>query len=1138
MKRLISALLCLALLLSMAPVFGASAAAGTAWDGRTSEAFAGGSGTAEDPFQIANGAQLYQLALIAGDSTMASNVYTATKDTCYVLTANIDMGNKIFPGIAYFSGTLDGAGYRIYNLNIKNTATDYTGLVRSGAKCTLRNLTVEGTISGTKYTGGIAGELTSGSTLANCTNYCTVSGSERTGGICGYSVAKITGCRNMGTVSGSSYVGGIVGFTYALVTSCVNMGAVTGSSSNVGGVVGYCDTSNTAYSSLCVNAGEVKGYNYVAGICGYIYLGSFENCYNIGKITATYGSAYTCGIAYYDYNSKGYVRLCYNAGTLSGGSTRYGVSNYCRSYCYYLSGTASSSGYSSSYYAVKLTAEEMTSAGAFIGFDFLNTWTWDNTGAYDFPILKNIGLVLTPCSEDTHQWNEGTVATAATCTSTGSLLLTCVKCKETKSQEIPALGHDLKEIPAISATCTEAGMTAGTCCSRCDYRVEGTVIPATGHNYETTTPPSCAEGYPVYTCTVCGHSYTDTSVEASGHDLDEGVIERAPTCVTPGLKVYTCLTCGNTKTETIPALGHDYSAKVTAPTCTAEGFTTYTCATCGESYNSDVVAALGHSYEKEITSPTCTEVGFTTYTCSVCGHNYNSDVVAATGHDWDAGVITINPGCDTNGKKVYTCRLCGITMDETVVATGHTYSDKVTKPTCTEVGYTTHTCSSCGHSYKDTYVGATGHAWNQGIEMTKATCTDPGQKVYTCVGCGITKSEPIPATGHTYQATVTAPTCISVGYTTHTCSACGHSYKDTYVDMVDHVWSWAVESPKATCTEPGRKVYTCVGCGQTKAETIPALGHSYTNRVTAPTCTEAGSTTYTCSSCGHVYTDDYVEATGHSWDQGTVKIAATCTVAGQTVYTCGTCKQTKTENVAALGHSYEEAVTAPTCTAKGISTFTCTACGDSYTHKETPATGHSFASGSCTVCGEKDPNYVISNPFTDVKESDYFYDPVLWAVEKGITTGVTKTTFGPEKPCTRGQVVTFLWRASGSPKATNRTNPFTDVPSNAYYYEAVLWAVEKGITTGVTKTTFGPDKTCTRGQVATFLWRAQDKPAPTTTHNPFTDISETEYYYSAVLWAVEKGVTNGISKTAFGPDKDCTRGQIVTFLYRALKEEK
>jgi hypothetical protein len=209
-------------------------------------------------------------------------------------------------------------------------------------------------------------------------------------------------------------------------------------------------------------------------------------------------------------------------------------------------------------------------------------------------------------------------------------------------------------------------------------------------------------------------------------------------------------------------------------------------------------------------------------------------------------------------------------------------------------------------------------------------------------------------------------------------------------------------------------------------------------------------------------------------------------------------------------------------------------CGDHYVGDITLPAGHSYAEGTCTACGGSDPATLPQNPFTDVKEGDYFYIPVLWAVDRGITTGTSKTTFGPEKPCTRAQVVTFLWRAFGSPEPENGNNPFTDVAEGTYYYKAVLWAVEQGITTGTSKTTFGPDKTCTRGQVATFLYRAQGEPQITDSNNPFGDVAEGAYYYNAVLWAVENNITQGTGKGKFSPDRDCTRGQIVTFLYRAL----
>ena len=173
-------------------------------------------------------------------------------------------------------------------------------------------------------------------------------------------------------------------------------------------------------------------------------------------------------------------------------------------------------------------------------------------------------------------------------------------------------------------------------------------------------------------------------------------------------------------------------------------------------------------------------------------------------------------------------------------------------------------------------------------------------------------------------------------------------------------------------------------------------------------------------------------------------------------------------------------------------------------------------------------------PFVDVASDAYYYDAVAWAVENGITGGTTPTTFAPGNPCTRAQTVTFLWRAAGMPQAANRVNPFTDVSESDYYYEAVLWAVENGITSGTTATTFGPSTTCTRAQVATFLWRYSKEDASTLPM--FTDVAESDYYYGAVAWAVENGVTQGVTETAFQPGNPCTRGQIVTFLYRYMGE--
>ena len=172
--------------------------------------------------------------------------------------------------------------------------------------------------------------------------------------------------------------------------------------------------------------------------------------------------------------------------------------------------------------------------------------------------------------------------------------------------------------------------------------------------------------------------------------------------------------------------------------------------------------------------------------------------------------------------------------------------------------------------------------------------------------------------------------------------------------------------------------------------------------------------------------------------------------------------------------------------------------------------------------------------FVDVATGSYYEDAVDWAVENGITKGTDDTHFSPDGICTRAQAVTFLWRAAGSPEPETRTMPFTDVPVGSYYYDAVLWAVENGITKGTSDTTFSPNMTCSRAQIVTFLWRSEKSPAAGTA-NPFADVKSTAYYADAVLWAVKENITKGTTSTTFSPNADCTRAQIVTFLWRCKK---
>jgi len=255
-----------------------------------------------------------------------------------------------------------------------------------------------------------------------------------------------------------------------------------------------------------------------------------------------------------------------------------------------------------------------------------------------------------------------------------------------------------------------------------------------------------------------------------------------------------------------------------------------------------------------------------------------------------------------------------------------------------------------------------------------------------------------------------------------------------------------------------------------------------------------------------------------------------------------------------------EITTAPGCTTEGEYTYTNSDGTRTYT-ESIPATGHDFSNifrPTCANCCEPNPNYVPPyippvivipepdeepeptpeptpeipvNPFYDIAESDYYYNAVLWAVSKGITSGETTYTFAPLLDCTRAQVVTFLWRAAGSPEPVGAGNAFTDVDSGSYYEKAVQWAVENGITTGTTSTTFSPNMIVTRAQVVTFLWRAAGSPAAFGV-NSFVDVPFDVYYADAVQWAVRNGITTGVGANLFSPDASCTRAQVVTFLYR------
>ena len=229
---------------------------------------------------------------------------------------------------------------------------------------------------------------------------------------------------------------------------------------------------------------------------------------------------------------------------------------------------------------------------------------------------------------------------------------------------------------------------------------------------------------------------------------------------------------------------------------------------------------------------------------------------------------------------------------------------------------------------------------------------------------------------------------------------------------------------------------------------------------------------------------------------------------------------------------YSHTVSA-TCVAVGEKVYVCSGCGLSRT-ESTPIDpeAHAWDGTECTLCGD-----TRLTPFNDVVEGQFYEAPVAWAVENNITAGISATEFGPNAACNRAQVVSFLWRAAGCQEPTSMACPFTDVKKGSFYEKAVLWAVEEGITSGTSATTFGPNEPCNRAAVVAFLWRAAGQPQPGDAALPFTDVSASAWYATPVLWALENGITAGISATQFGATTTCNRAQVVTFLYRAFGDK-
>ena len=552
------------------------------------------------------------------------------------------------------------------------------------------------------------------------------------------------------------------------------------------------------------------------------------------------------------------------------------------------------------------------------------------------------------------------------------------------------------------------------------------------------------------------------------------------------------------------------------------------CETCGGEYgemNAHDFTAETAAEQYLKSAATCTEKAVYYKSCTVCGLSSEGTAEEATffagnilGHDWGAWT--------SNGNGTHT-RVCSRDAS-------HTETDNCTGGTasCTKKAV----CEDCGGEYGEMNAhDFTAETAAEQYLKSAATCTEKAVYYKSCTVCGLSSE------GTAEEATFFAGNILghdwgawtSNGNGTHT-RVCSRDASHTETDNCT--------GGTASCTMKA----VCEVCKAEYGEKDPEHHAEGCELEWVVTETEHEQK---YSLCGKVT----IAKEKHTFGDWTITQRPTLNRDGEKERICQICQYKETKTIPATGSNYSYYTIKATAGAGGSisptgnvsvregrdQTFTITP-DKGYAVSNVKIDGKSIGTVKSYTFENVRRNHTIevsfarANEFIDVPAGSYFYEAVMWAVENGVTTGISASRFDPDGICTRAQAVTFLWRAAGSPAPETSTMPFTDVPVGSYYYDAVLWAVENGITKGTSDTTFSPNATCSRAQIVTFLWRSQ-KPPAAGSRNPFADVKSTAYYADAVLWAVREDITKGTTSTTFSPDADCTRAQIVTFLWRCKK---
>ena len=1211
-SRIIAVLLVLAMMLSNVSMMVFSADSPCAEDGcsgtyRNGICSASGHYEAapieEGVYRISNAGQLYWFAALvnAGANEFGGDngeVYNAVLTADIIINADMSAEDKLqwtpiglyTSGREYvrYSGTFDGNGKTICGLYYDNTNYDgrnagLFGTVDSNG--VVKNLTLaDSVINGATEIGGIAsynygdilgctqsGSVTgTGATggivcrnlgvVENCVNTGAVSGST-TGGIAAENNGEVVSCENSGVINGTNSVGGIVGMNDGSVEDSLNTANVTASGTHVGGVVGNLVGGGIVGSG---NTGNVTGASdYIGGVAGVCSAASITESYNTGAVIGNTGKSEAVGgvVGAIDGTNltASSITSCYNTGAVSGRSWVggiAGISGYQKtpqpvtfsngyttgavsgssntgavvgklskgtvSGIYYLQGAQNSvSG------ATAATAEQFASGE--IAFELntvSNVWFqaldiegiepdaspvldethgvvregyanctepgYTNRENYNEPgdhvdedwdqVCDKCGAILGEPHE--HDFSDWTRTKEPTCSAFGEETRICSICNYPQKRQVEKLPHTEETIPGVPSTFDETGLTEGK------------------------------------RCTVCGE-ITVAQETAPVLDYNEGIIPIAALAVTAG-DSQSGEGPERVLDDSFDTLWHTNWNGISRDLQWIQFEITEDYDVTGLRYKprSGSINGVITKYDIQVSDDGVT---FTSVASGDWANNTNWKIV-----EFDAQTVRyvrlVSVESQTDSGKEFSSaaeiRLTGAKSGSD--SHQHSWSDwtVTTEPTCTEAGVETRTCE-CGET-QTRAIDALGHNYVDGI-CTRCGEAQPvvSEKITGITGTASSVDDTEPAhnkdVGNAFDG----------DYNTFWATVPGGTLADCYL-IADLGGAYTIDKVEYTKRYDSGAQYDCTGNLLDYIIEVSTDGETWTQVAAGATVNGTTEITFEPVQATHVRLRATQSYHWQASSANTVMCAAELAVYG----------------IAYVAHEHTpaEAVreneVAATCTTAGSydSVVYCATCGEEISRQTVTvdALGHDFVDGKCTRCGEEQEQ-PVTNPFTDVPEDSFYYEPVLWAVENGVTTGATATTFNPNGISMRGQIVTFLWRAAGSPEPETTENPFVDVKESDYFYKAVLWAYENEITKGVDDTHFAPTLDCTRAQVVTFLWRAKGSQNSTAVVE-FTDVEADKYYTTAVAWAVENGITTGMGDGTFGVNVTCNRAYAVTFLYRAFAE--